>query len=97
MKRIIYIPFDHLHRKFGALKEADPKTDVIAFVESARMTTGRNWHTERLFFLISSDLAFNITGSVCGKVVTSKVVAPVSAPVCVTVNSELVTSKRPTI
>jgi deoxyribodipyrimidine photolyase-like uncharacterized protein len=47
-------PFDHLHRKFGALKDADPKTDVIAFVESARMTTGRNWHTERLFFLISS-------------------------------------------
>ena len=54
MKRIIYIPFDHLHRKFGALKDADPKTDVIAFVESARMTTGRNWHKERLFFLISS-------------------------------------------
>jgi deoxyribodipyrimidine photolyase-related protein len=54
MKRIIYIPFDHLHRKFGALKDADPKTDVIAFVESARMTTGRNWHSERLFFLISS-------------------------------------------
>ncbi len=54
MKRIIYIPFDHLHRKFGALKAADPKQDVIAFVESARMTTGRNWHKERLFFLISS-------------------------------------------
>ena len=54
MKRIIYIPFDHLHRKFGALKDADPKSDVIAFVQSARMTTGRNWHKERLFFLISS-------------------------------------------
>ena len=54
MKRIIYIPFDHLHRNFGALKDADPKNDVIAFVESARMTTGRNWHKERLFFLISS-------------------------------------------
>ena len=54
MKRIIYIPFDHLHRKFGALKDADPKNDVIALVESARMTTGRNWHKERLFFLISS-------------------------------------------
>ncbi|MCF8552703.1 MAG: cryptochrome/photolyase family protein [Candidatus Planktophila sp.] len=54
MKRILYIPFDHLHRNFGALKEADPKNDVIAFVESARMTTGRNWHKERLFFLISS-------------------------------------------
>ena len=54
MKRIIYIPFDHLHRKFGALKDADPKADLIAFVESVRMTTGRNWHKERLFFLISS-------------------------------------------
>jgi deoxyribodipyrimidine photolyase-related protein len=54
MKRIIYIPFDHLHRNFGALKGANPKEDVIALVESARMTTGRNWHKERLFFLISS-------------------------------------------
>ncbi len=54
MKRIIYIPFDHLHRNFGALKGANPKEDVIALVESARMTMGRNWHKERLFFLISS-------------------------------------------
>jgi len=54
MKRIIYIAFDHLHRNFGALKDSDPKNDVIAMVESARMTTGRNWHKERLFFLISS-------------------------------------------
>jgi deoxyribodipyrimidine photolyase-related protein len=34
--RIIYVPFDHLHRGYGALKTADPKTDVIAMVESAR-------------------------------------------------------------
>ena len=54
MNRIIYIPFDHLHRNYGALKKANPKEDVIALVESARMTTGRNWHKERLFFLISS-------------------------------------------
>jgi len=54
MKRIIYIPFDHLHRKYGALKDADPKAELIVLVESARMTTGRNWHKERLFFLISS-------------------------------------------
>jgi deoxyribodipyrimidine photolyase-related protein len=32
MKRIIYIPFDHLHRSFGALQGADPSTDVIAMV-----------------------------------------------------------------
>ena len=53
-QKIIYIPFDHLHRNFGALKDANPASDVIAMVESARMTTGRNWHKERLFFLISS-------------------------------------------
>ena len=54
MKRIIYIPFDHLHRGYGALKEANPSEDLIAMVESARMTSGRSWHLERLFFLISS-------------------------------------------
>jgi len=54
MKRIIYIPFDHLHRKFGALKGANPQEDVIVLVQSARMITGRTWHKERLFFLISS-------------------------------------------
>jgi len=54
MKRIIYIPFDHLNQKYGALKNTNAKEDVIALVESARMTTGRNWHKERLFFLISS-------------------------------------------
>ena len=58
MKRIIYIPFDHLNRKYGALKDADPKQDVIAFVESARMTTGTNWHPERLFFMISACLLY---------------------------------------
>ena len=52
--RIIYLPFDHLHRGYGVLKNADPKTDVIAMVESARMRTGRAWHPMRLFFLISS-------------------------------------------
>ena len=30
MKRILYTPFDHLHRNYGALKDADPKEDVIA-------------------------------------------------------------------
>jgi deoxyribodipyrimidine photolyase-related protein len=54
MSQLIYIPFDHLHRKFGALKNADLKQDVIVLVESARMTTGRNWHPQRLHFLISS-------------------------------------------
>ena len=54
MKRALYIPFDHLHRGFGVLKGSNPKSDLVVFVESARMCTGRNWHPERLFFLISS-------------------------------------------
>jgi len=65
-RRIIYLPFDHLHRKHGALKGADPKSDLIVFVESARMTTGRNWHKERLFFLISSARHFAQTLEVEG-------------------------------
>ena len=54
MKRILYIAFDHLHRNFGVLKDADPQNDLIVLVESARMTTGRPWHPLRLHFLISS-------------------------------------------
>ena len=54
MKRILYIPFDHLNRGYGVLRTADPKTDLIVLIESKRMTSGRLWHKERLFFLISS-------------------------------------------
>ena len=54
MKRIIYVAFDHLSRAKGALASADKASDAIVLVESKRMTTGRNWHKERLFFLISS-------------------------------------------
>ena len=52
--RALYIPFDHLHREHGALATADPKRDRIILVESERMRSERNWHPERLFFLISS-------------------------------------------
>lgn len=53
-QRIIYVPHDHLNVTKGALKSANKITDVIVLVESSRMTTGRPWHKERLFFLISS-------------------------------------------
>jgi deoxyribodipyrimidine photolyase-related protein len=53
-ERIIYVPHDHLNLNFGALKKANSNTDVIVLVESARMTSGRPWHKERLFFLLSS-------------------------------------------
>jgi deoxyribodipyrimidine photolyase-related protein len=54
MKRLIYIPFDHLNENFGALKSANLSEDVVVMVESLRMTTGRKWHGQRLHFLISS-------------------------------------------
>jgi deoxyribodipyrimidine photolyase-related protein len=54
IQRIIYVAFDHLHLKKGALKGANPKTDLVVLVESQRMLTGRNWNKERLFFLVSS-------------------------------------------
>ena len=52
--RILYVPHDHLNASFGVLKDADPAADVVVLVESARMVTGRPWHKERSFFLLSS-------------------------------------------
>ena len=46
MKRIIYIPFDHLNQKYGALKNANPKEDVSLTVagsvsfDNKKFTTG---------------------------------------------------------
>jgi deoxyribodipyrimidine photolyase-related protein len=54
MKRIIYVGFDQLNSKYGALKGADPNSDLIVLVESTRMVTGSNWNKVRLYFLISS-------------------------------------------
>jgi deoxyribodipyrimidine photolyase-related protein len=54
IERILYIAHDHLNRNRGVLKDANPATDLVVLVESARMTSGRPWHPERLFFLISS-------------------------------------------
>ncbi len=54
MQRILYIAHDHLDVRRGVLRSANPATDVIALVESQRMTTGRDWHPERLFFMLSA-------------------------------------------
>ena len=54
IERILYVAHDHLNQTRGVLKNANPNTDAIVLVESARMTTGRPWHKERLFFLLSS-------------------------------------------
>ncbi len=53
-KQILLIPFDHLNDSYGVLKNADKNQSIVVLVESQRMLTGRPWHKERLFFLISS-------------------------------------------
>lgn len=60
-QRILYVAHDHLNSTRGVLKNANPNTDVVVLVESARMTTGRPWHKERLFFLLSSARHFAAT------------------------------------
>lgn len=60
VKRGIYVAFDQLHKDFGALKTADPKTDLIIFVESQRMLKSRKWHIQRLWFMISAVKHFAI-------------------------------------
>ena len=45
---------DHLHRGYGALKEATPQSHSILFIESERMLATRKWHLQRLFFLMST-------------------------------------------
>ena len=54
MERIIYVPFDQLNVAAGAMKIADKATDHIVLVESQRMVTARNWHKQRLLFILSS-------------------------------------------
>ena len=54
MQRVLYIPFDQLHRGYGVLKCADKTNDLIVLVEGQSMLGGADWHPERLFFLISS-------------------------------------------
>ena len=51
---MLYVAFDQLNVTSGVLKNATRDFDSIVLVESKRMTTGRPWHPERLFFLISS-------------------------------------------
>ena len=54
MKRAIFVPFDQLHREYGALADANSKNDLIIFVESQRMLRSRTWHIQRLWFMISA-------------------------------------------
>ncbi len=58
MKRGIYVAFDQLNQGYGALKDADPKRDLIIFVESQRMLQSRRWHLQRIWFMLSATRHF---------------------------------------
>lgn len=58
MKRIIYVSHDQLNARYGALKGANPKEDLIVLVESARMLTPEFGSKVRLYFLLSSAAHF---------------------------------------
>ena len=53
-ERIVVVAFDQLSFEHGAMASANPISDLIVLIESQRMLSGRNWHPERLFFMISS-------------------------------------------
>jgi len=58
VKRIIYVSHDQLNAKYGALKGANPKEDLIVLVESARMVSSEFGSKVRLYFLLSSAAHF---------------------------------------
>lgn len=58
MARLLFLPFDQLHRERGVLAQAKPGVDRIVMVESQRMVRGRRWHLQRLWFLIASARRF---------------------------------------
>ena len=53
-ERILFVAFDHLSFSHGVMADARPESDVITLVESQRMISGRPWHPERLFFMVSA-------------------------------------------
>jgi hypothetical protein len=36
MQRVLYIPFDQLHRGYGVLKRANKSSDLVVIIESLR-------------------------------------------------------------
>jgi len=53
-QRTILVFADQLHRSIGALRDADPTTDVVLLVESERKITGRAWHRQRLHLVLTA-------------------------------------------
>ncbi|MCX7348958.1 MAG: cryptochrome/photolyase family protein, partial [Alphaproteobacteria bacterium] len=58
MKTVVFIPFDQLDRRRGALREACPATHEILMIESDDLLGARAWHAQRLFFIMSAAAHF---------------------------------------
>jgi deoxyribodipyrimidine photolyase-related protein len=54
----VLVTFDQLSLTHGALAAADPRVDHVVFVENMSMLESRNWHAQRLFFLLSTTAHF---------------------------------------
>ena len=53
-KDTVWVLGDQLNVRIGALRHASPRTHRILMVESAMKINGRQWHRQRLHFIISS-------------------------------------------
>ena len=54
MERLLFLAFDNLNINYGVLAQAVPKRDRVLLVESQRMLESREWHYQRLFYLLSA-------------------------------------------
>lgn len=54
----VYVAFDQLNLRRGALRDATPQTHDILMVESDRMLRTRVWHAQRLHLLLSAAAHF---------------------------------------
>lgn len=57
-KRWIYVPYDQLTDRVGPLREADPRTTGVVFVESAEKAGRRPYHKKKLAFVLSNERHF---------------------------------------
>ena len=53
-KDTVWVLGDQLNVRIGALRHTSPRTHRILMVESAMKINGRQWHRQRLHFIISS-------------------------------------------
>ena len=80
MQRItVFVPYDHLNLRRGALRNARPETHDILMVESDRMLRTRTWHAQRLHLLLSAGAHFRAECAAAGYTVHFRQAATTAA------------------